>query len=338
MKVKISDVAKKAGVSTTTVSRVINGERYVSEEKRTLVENAIKSLGYTPNRMARSLVRQRTNLIGVIVPQVNLSFYYSIITIMEKAAYEQGYNLFICNTMHNAQKEFRYLKLCKEMQVDGLICMHEQLHSRSLQFIEEWGIHTVSASGEMDTVNMPSILIDNHQAAKEMTNHLLSLGHRHIHFIAGTSEPHATLTKRLAGFHDAINECDEDIIHDIAYGDYSLQSGYEAMQHFIDQDNVPTAVFAISDDVAIGAINCLKVNGKRVPEDITIVGFDGSDISKHFIPRLTTIEQPIEDIGRETVSSLIKLINGGEISDKTMVPYQLFIGGSCARLQGGERN
>lgn len=338
IRIRITDVAKKAGVSTTTVSRVINNERYVSEEKRKLVEKAIGELGYSPNRMARSLVRQKTNLIGVIVPQVNLSFYYSIITTMERVAFEQGYNLFICNTIHNAKKELQYLKLCKELRVDGLILMHEQLHEDSIQFIKDWGIEAVSASGEMDGIDIPSILVDNRKAAKEITTYLINMGHRHIHFIAGSKDPHATLTTRLSGFYDAIKESNEDIQFEVEYGDYSIMSGYKAMEKFIQSGNIPTAIFAISDDMAIGAINCMKEYGIKVPEEISVVGFDGSDISRHFLPRLTTVEQPIDEIGEQTILSLIKLINGEKIKERMIIPYHLSIGDSCFSPKGGGQN
>lgn len=334
MKITIKDVAKKAGVGTTTVSRVLNNEKYVSDEKRRLVEKAIRELGYSPNWIARSLVRKKTNLIGVIVPQVNLSFYSSILTVMEKIAFEHGYSLFICITMHNEQKEFQSVQLCKEMKVEGLILMHEQLAENTTKFIMDWGISAVSSSGEIYHTDIPSVLVDDYGASKELTHYVLEQGHRHLSYIAGSKEPHATLDKRLSGFLDAIAEAAQPITYEVVHGDYSIQSGYSLMESIISKNSPSTAVIAISDDVAIGAMNYLKDIGKKVPEDISVVGFDGSDISEHYRPRLTTIRQPFRIMGEETIKLIIQLINGEQTNEKVIVPYQLFIGNSVSQRKG----
>ncbi len=330
MKITIKDVAKQAGVGTTTVSRVLNNEKYVSAEKKRSVEEAIRELGYSPNWIARSLVRKKTNLIGVIVPLVNQSFYSSILTVMEEIAFSYRYSLFICITMHNEKKELQSVRLCKEMNVEGLIIMHEQLAEETIKFILDWNISVVSSGGEINQTKIPAVLVDDYAASKELTNYVLKQKHRHLTYMAGTKEAHATLNNRLAGFLDAVRESDHPITYEIVYGDYSIQSGYTLMKSMIEKNNPSTAIIAISDDVAIGAMNYLQDIGKRVPEDISIVGFDGSDISKYYRPRLTTIHQPFRLMGEETMKLLLKFINHEQADERVIVPYQLCIGSSVS--------
>ncbi|OKL36853.1 LacI family DNA-binding transcriptional regulator [Domibacillus mangrovi] len=332
----INDVAQKSGVSKTTVSRVLNNEKYVSDEKREKVLSAIKELGYAPNWVARSLVTKKTNLIGVIVPEVDLSFYYSIISEMERIAFERGYKLFICNTLHRPEKEIEYLSLLKEMRVDGLILMHEEMSEQSIKEIKKWGITSLFLSGEILNSDIPSVLIDNYAASKAMTEYLIQLGHKKIQFIAGNESEHATLNSRLAGFLEAVQHSSEEITYKIAYGDYTMESGYEIMKKTLENKKYPTAVFAISDDLAVGAMNCLLDYGFQIPKDISVVGFDASKISIVCRPRLTTVEQPIELLAKTGIEKLIANIGSSIKEKKTYVPYQLLIRESCARFKGGE--
>lgn len=333
MQVTISDVAKEAKVGTTTVSRVLNNAPYVSEEKRKKVEETIEKLGYSRNWVARSLVRQKTNLIGVIVPQVNLSFYSSILTVMEEVSFTFGYNLFICITMHNPKKEFESITLCKEMKVDGLILMNEQLSVKTVQFISEWDVPVISVSGEVYHTSIPSVLVNDYHASMEMTNYVIKHLHKKIAYLAGNNKPHATLDSRVSGFLHAIEKSKEVIQYVIDYGDYSFQSGYQAMERVWKKDSKVTAVIAISDDVAIGAMNFLQDQGVSVPEDVSLVGFDGSDVSTYCRPRLTTIQQPIQLMGEKSIELLIQMIQGETIENKTIVPFKLFKGASCMTFQ-----
>lgn len=332
----IKDVAQKSGVSKSTVSRVLNNEKYVSDEKREKVMSAIKELGYSPNWVARSLVTNKTNLIGVIVPEVDLSFYYSIISEMEKIAFEKGYKLFICNTLHRPEKETEYLTLLKEMRVDGLILMHEELSKQSINTIEDWGITCLFLSGEILNSEIPSVLIDNYAASKAMTDYLIRLGHKKINFIAGNESEHATLNSRLAGFLDGVQQSGKEITYKIAYGDYSIESGYKIMKNTLENEEKPTAIFAISDDIAVGAMNCLLDYGFKIPKDVSVVGFDASKISTVCRPRLTTVEQPIELLAKLGIEKLIANIGTSINEKKTYVPFQLLIRESCMSLKGGE--
>ncbi|MGN4125383.1 LacI family DNA-binding transcriptional regulator [Lysinibacillus sphaericus] len=332
----IMDVAQKSGVSKTTVSRVLNNEKYVSDKTREKVLTAIQELGYAPNWVARSLVTNKTNLIGVIVPEVDLSFYYSIISEMEKMAFEKGYKLFICNTLHRPEKETEYLSLLKEMRVDGLILMHEELAEQSIKTIQDWGITCLFLSGEILNSDIPSVLIDNYAASKAMTEYLIRLGHKKINFIAGNESEHATLNSRLAGFLDGVQQSGKEITYNIAYGDYSMESGYKIMKKTLETEIHPTAVFAISDDIAVGAMNCLLDFGFQVPNDVSVAGFDASNISTVCRPRLTTVEQPIELLAKTGIELLIATIGSNIIEKKTYVPFQLLIRESCMSLKGGE--
>lgn len=332
----IKDVSQISGVSKTTVSRVLNNEKYVSDEKREKVLAAIKELGYAPNWIARSLVTKKTNLIGVIVPELDLSFYYSIISEMGKIAFERGYKLFICNTLHCPEKEIEYLSLLKEMRVDGLILMHEEMSEQSIMEIEKWGITSLFLGGEISHTGIPSVLIDNYAASKAMTEYLIQLGHKKIQFIAGNESEHATLNSRLGGFLEGVQLASEKITYKIAYGDYTMESGYEIMRKTLENKIYPSAVFAISDDLAVGAMNCLLDYGFQIPNEVSIAGFDASKISTVCRPRLTTIEQPIELLAKIGIEKLIENIGKSIKEKKTYVPYQLLIRESCGPFKGGE--
>lgn len=329
----IKDVAKKSGVSKTTVSRVLNNEKYVSDETREKVLSAIKELGYAPNWVARSLITNKTNLIGVIVPEVDLSFYYSIISEMEKYALEKDYKLIICNTLHRPEKETEYLSLLKQMRVDGLIIMHEEISQKSIQTIQNWGITCLFLSGEIPKSGIPSILIDNYGAAKKITEYLIRLGHKKINFIAGNKSEHATLNSRLGGFIDAILQSGQEIQYNVSFGDYSMDSGYKIMKKTLEMEDLPTAIFAISDDIAVGAMNCLLDFGFQVPKDVSVVGFDASKISTACRPRLTTVEQPIELLAKAGIETLIANIGSKIQLEKTYIPYRLLIRESCMSLK-----
>lgn len=311
MQVKIKDVAKLAGVSVTTVSRVLNGEKYVKDDLKAKVNKVIEELGYAPSQIARSLVRKKTNLIGVIVPDLTSSFYSTILSSIENMASANEYNLLVCNINEDIDKEFKYLNVFQEMRVEGIIIMHEKINEQIRGFIHKINTPVIFSSVKPMDQKFVSVIIDDYAAAYEATRYLIELGHEKIGFIGGDMRDITSGQNRYSGYRNAMADADKKLIFEhIRFGDYKVKSGYNLMKEMLSTDNPPTAVFAVSDDMAVGAINCIRDHNLRVPEDISIMGFDGSQLTELIRPTLTSMEQPIHHMGKVTMDVLMKQING----------------------------
>jgi LacI family transcriptional regulator len=306
---KIKDVARIAGVSVTTVSRVLNGEKYVKDDLKNKVKRAIDELGYSPSHIARSLVRRKTKLIGVIVPDLTSSFYATILSSIEETASLNQYNLIVCNINEDTDKEFKYLNIFKEMRVEGIIIMHEKLNDEIRKFISHLDIPVIFSSVRPANQNCISVIIDDYSAAYDTTLYLIGLGHEKIAFIGGDMRDITSGQNRYNGYINALSDKGITYVDDfVRFGDYKTKSGYTLMKEILDSELRPTAVFAVSDDMAVGAMNCIHDHHLTVPGDISIIGFDGSQMTEQVRPRLSSMEQPIQEMGTVTVNSLLDLI------------------------------
>ncbi len=250
---KIKDVAKKAGVSVTTVSRVLNGEKYVKDDLKAKVKRVIDELGYAPSHIARSLVRKKTNLIGVIVPDLTSSFYSTILSSIEETASLNDYNLLVCNIIEDTDKELKYLNVFKEMRVDGIIIMHEKLSDDIRSFINKLDIPVIFSSVRPVDHKFVSVIIDDYEAAYDATRYLIELGHERIAFIGGDMRDITSGQNRYLGYRNALKDHRVRTVNDyILFGDYKTQSGYNLMKELLACEPRPTALFAVSDDMAVG--------------------------------------------------------------------------------------
>ncbi|MDQ6422306.1 LacI family DNA-binding transcriptional regulator [Paenibacillus sp. LHD-117] len=327
MQVKIKDVAKLAGVSVTTVSRVLNGEKYVKDDLKEKVNRAIEELGYAPSQIARSLVRKKTNLIGVIVPDLTSSFYSTILSSIEEIASANDYNLLVCNINEDIDKEYKYLNVFQEMRVEGIIIMHEKINEQIRNFIHKINTPVIFSSVKPTDQNFISVIIDDYKAAYEATNYLIELGHESIGFIGGDMRDVTSGQNRYSGYRNAMAAADKKLIYEhIRFGDYKVKSGYDQMKELLNAGSPPTAVFVVSDDMAVGAMNCIRDHGLRVPEDISIMGFDGSQLTELVRPTLTSMEQPIHLMGKVTMEVLMKQIAGEAIpTDDVVLEHRLVV-------------
>jgi LacI family transcriptional regulator len=329
--VRIKDVANKAGVSTSTVSRVLNGGKFVREEIKERVNEAIKELRYTPSYFARSLVLQKTNLIGVIVSDIASSFFSTILSSIEDYASKHDYNILVGNISEDLNKEVKYLNIFNEMRVDGIILMHDRVNESIKEFLNKTNIPLVQASSKINGFNFPSVNINDYKAAYDATNYLIKLGHRNIALIGGNMGDISAGLNRYQGYKQALED-NMILVKEsyIKYGNYKVQDGYRLMEELLSADIRPTAVFASSDDMAIGAMNCIIDNGLKVPEDISIIGFDDSNLASVVRPSLTTVHQPIREIGELSIEILIKKINNQEINiNEIVLNHKLIIRDSC---------
>ena len=329
---KIKDVAKQAGVSVTTVSRVLNGEKYVKDDLKDRVRHAIDALGYTPSHIARSLVRKKTNLIGVIIPDVTSSFYSTILSNIEQTASNNEYNLLVCNIIEDNDKELKYLNVFKEMRVDGIIIMHEKLDDALRDMINKLDIPIIFSSVKPVDQKFTSVIIDDYAASYDATQYLIELGHERIGFIGGDMRDVTSGQNRYIGFCHALADSFVPLVDKyVRFGDYKTPSGYELIQELLAIEPRPTAVFAVSDDMAVGAMNGIRDQGLSVPEDISIIGFDGSQLTELVRPRLTSMEQPIQEMGKVTVEVLIEMIMNQNTSPRpdVILKHQLVVRDSC---------
>lgn len=305
----IKDVAEKAGVSITTVSHVINETRYVSDELTEKVFEAMRALNYRPNIVARSLRSGSTKTIGLVIPDISNPFFAEFSRKIEDKGFEYGYNVILCNTDEDQVKEDLYVDVLISKQVDGMIFFAAG-NSKSFQdnpFKDD--IPIVITDREAEGIRSDVVLIDNSAGGYKATRYLISLNHRRIGCISGPS-PIRPSAQRVEGYQNALEEAgipfDADLLR---VGDFRFAGGEQEMQALLALPEPPTAVFACNDMMALGAMRAIKGSGLRVPEDVSVIGFDNTPLSRLVFPQLTTISQPIKDMADLAVELLVEKIN-----------------------------
>ncbi|PAB59204.1 LacI family DNA-binding transcriptional regulator [Anaeromicrobium sediminis] len=313
MSITIKDIAKQAGVSISTVSRVINGSKPVSNEIRQKVMQIIEETGYMPNPIARSLVMKKSQLIGVVVPDISNTFINEILSGIEEIGRMYNYDILLCSTYGDQEQELRYLNLLKAKQVEGIVFMTWELDEKLIKYISNIDTPVVLINRNTDKLEIPSVSIDNFKAAYEITEYLINKGHKEIALMR--RQGHDAFSLRIyEGYKKALEDNDIPLNENIVYeGEYKIEKGYELTEKLIEGKNVPTAIFASNDVMAIGAINALFDNGYNVPNDVSVVGFNDIELSSIYRPKLTTIHQPIYDIGAVAIRMIIKKINEEEL-------------------------
>jgi LacI family transcriptional regulator len=304
----IREVAKEANVSTATVSHVINGTRFVDPETKERVRLAIKTLGYRPNMLARSLRRRETRTIGLIVPDNANPFFADFARVVEDAGFAEGYSVILCNSDRSETKEETYIDVLLAKRVDGLILISSTDRLDLLQHVRDAGVPMVVVDRDPGDLSVSQVLVSNEQGGYLAGQYLASLGHRRVGCIGGSSRANPSWG-RVRGLARALREAGADLPPEaVVQGDFRFASGESAMRELLDRDLGLTAVFAANDLMALGAMITLRRAGLRVPDDISLIGFDNIMLAATMIPALTTIEQPINELGQATVRLLIDQI------------------------------
>lgn len=318
----IRDVARLAGVSVATVSRALSNPEKVSPESLDKVHNAIAQVGYRPNMLARNFRSARAYAVVVLVPDIANPFYSLFIRALEDRAHQKGYAVLLGDTRGTPERELEYIRRVETRLADGIVQLRPS--SEKSQNNIPADVPCVNACGCEYTTG-PAIRIDNRGAAKSMVNYLISLGHKRIGVISGLKDnPHAI--DRLEGYKEAIAEAGIPFEKDlIAEGDFTMWSGLNAAFQFCNMKNRPTAIFSMNDEMAIGAMQTLKNQGIRIPEDISVTGFDDIAYAKYSDPSLTTISQPAEEMGKMAMDMLLKVIEGEPLSQRECVLPTEFI-------------
>ena len=332
--VNIKDIARQVGVSPSTISRVVNGKKHVNSEKREQILKLIEETGYVPNRAARSMVLKRSFTVGIIIPDTFNMFQRQLFSIIERHLESFGYHTMFFFAKFDEQSEEACLNRIKAEKPDGVIMIHEIKNPVFYEYIKKTGIPIVTSTFHYPGIS--SIHVNEERASRDAVNHLIGLGHRCILMISGDGFTFGR--QRAEGFFQALTEADitwdENRIVYVRH--YIAEFGMYGMRELLLREGKGnfTALFAATDELAIGAIRVLTDEGLRVPEDVSVVGFDDIDIAQYINPRLTTICQPLTEIGEKTTLVLHRQITGSNLAEEELIlPYKLVIRESTRALR-----
>lgn len=323
----IADVAKHAGVSKMTVSRVINDSGYISQETRERVEQAIEELGYIPNALARSLRFKRTRTIALILTDITNPYFTTLARGVEDAASEQGFSVIFCNTDESAEEEAEYINVLLQKQIDGLLLVPAQCSSELLGPLQGHALPFVILDRRITDIQVDTVRCDSEQGAYELTRHLIELGHRQLAILSGP-ETVTSATDRVDGFQRAIKEAGLDVeAAHVRYGRFTVDDGFRMTQEVMAAAPPPTGLFAGNNFIAIGALRALRQAGLRIPEDVSLVAFDDIPISIASEPFLTVAEQPAYELGWQATRLLLDRLSEKDADTPTeiILPTRLII-------------
>ncbi len=320
----LTDIARRSGVATMTVSRVVNRSGYVSEETREKVLAVVKEMNYRRNGVARNLKRQRTDTVGLVIGDISNPYATELANAVRETLALRGYNLFICISEHSAEEDIAAFESLADHNVDGIIVATRSNTEgdEKLRSIAESSMAVVVVGRDLVHEQIDSVATDNFAGGFEATRHLIDLGHKRIAFLGAVYENRSTL-KRLQGYLEALEQHGFEVDERLITGGsttkfdvpgYSTEKiGYEGMKRLLSLPNAPTAVFARNDFTAVGAMTAVKEAGLSIPQDIAIVGFDDTPMAVHTMPSLTTVRQPMRLQGKLAAEMLLKRIAANDL-------------------------
>ena len=324
------DVAERAGVSTSTVSHVINHTRFVTPALTDRVRAAMAELGYQPNVLARSLRRKETLTLGMIVPDSSSPFFAMMVRAIEETCFQQGYSVVLTNSEEDPARELSNVSVLLGKQVDGLIFVAVGMGNDDLRRVLR-SVPVVVVDRDLPGIEIDAVLVDNLGGGYQATQHLIELGHRRIACITGPSATTPS-AERVIGYYRALGEAgipaDESLV---VRGDFQFGSGYAGAKALLTRPDPPTAIFVCNDLMAVGAISAAAELGYCQTADLSIVGFDNITLAAYTTPSLTTVAQPIHEIGRLATEMLIQRIQTPNMPyQRRVLPTRLVIRKSTA--------
>ncbi len=312
----LKDVAKLAGVSTATVSHVINGTRFVSDELQKKVNDAMSALDYQPNMMARALKMGFQKTIGVIVPDCTNPFFAEISRAIDRYCFSKGYNIILCNTDNNLDQQSSYTNMLISKHIDGVIFISSDNSEEDVEKFQKHSIPIVIADRIGKYHNVDSIIVDNEKGGYEATKYLINRGFTKIGCISGPSFISSS-SQRVLGYKRALKESNIELIDEyISVGDFHFAGGITAANAFLNLKNRVEAVFATNDMMALGFIDTLRNQGVSVPQDVSVIGYDNIQLAQFMSPKLTTVAQPLEELAQTATNLLLKKIKKQSNSKK----------------------
>lgn len=327
MTVTIHDVAKRAGVGSITVSRVINNSGYASEETRQRVLEAVKEMGYVPNRLASSLRSNRTNVLALVMTDITNPFFTVAARGVEDVANKAGYTVIFCNTDEDKEKERKYVEILMQNRVDGIVLVPSSSDSESVETLQQNGKPVVVIDRRITEKQVDQVRCDSVAGAVQLTQLLITLGHRRIALLNGPQNV-STASDRLVGFNRALAAAGIDPSKQVVIsGAFTRESGREMTRQVLEMSPRPTALFAANNFIALGALSALESAGVRVPEDLAMVTFDDLPESLVVSPFLTVAAQPVYEMAARAAEMLVNRLagKGSESFEEIVFPTQLII-------------
>jgi LacI family transcriptional regulator len=323
--ITIYDVAREASVSMATVSRVVNGNPNVKPVTRKKVLEVIDRLGYRPNAVARGLASKKTTTVGVIIPDISNIFFAELARGIEDIATMYKYNIILSNSDQNKDKELHLLNTMLGKQVDGLVFMGGNITAEHVEEFEKSPVPIVLAGSIEESNKMPSVNIDYEEAVYDSIKEFIEKGHKNIAFVVGPLHEPKNTFKKLRGYQRALQDSgipyNEELVVE---GDYTYDSGIEAIEKLLEVADRPTAILVGSDEMALGVVHGAEDKGYKVPEDFEVITSDNTRLSLMVRPQLTTIVQPLYDIGAVAMRLLTKLMNKEKVSEQIVVlPHRI---------------
>lgn len=325
MKPTIRDVAKYANVSISTVSRVMNAPDTVAEDKRSRVLEAIDALQYQPNSFARGLIYKKSNTFGIMIPDTENPYFSGLLRGMQDVAVKLNYSLMICSTDRDKDRFSTYIQIFYEKQVDGIVFVGDALSSEYYEEMRRFNFPIVLASTNAPQFEIPSVDVDDELASYEAVQHLIGLGHTKIGMISFPLQDTISGRPRLEGFQRALKEAGlEQCLNYVDFASHRYEDAYAAAERILAKHPEITAIFTASDEFAMGVISYVNEQGKKVPDQLSVIGFDDIRMAHMYIPKLTTIAQPAYEMGIRAVEKLYELITSGEVSVlREKLPHRL---------------
>ncbi len=327
----IYDIAREANVSIATVSKVINGIGRVSDATRKRVLQIVADLNFEPNVVASALAGGNTRTIGLLLPDVNNPYFSEIVRGAEDEAFGCGYSVLICNTDHNAKKEHEYIRTLRQKQMDGIAIATGSTPAQTIEELVEGKIPVVLLSRSIEGTSVATVAVDSYAGGRLAAEYLISLGHKAVGYL---SEP-LTVTssvERLRGFQEVMDEQGRTTVLPSDYG-FGITTGQRMAAQLLSNPEI-TALFGANDQLAVGALQACREMGRKVPEQISVVGFDDTVFAKIVTPTLTTVAQPMYQLGAQTLRLLIEAIETGVQPTKSIVfPPELMIRESAGPIR-----
>ncbi|MBC5647189.1 LacI family DNA-binding transcriptional regulator [Christensenella tenuis] len=323
MAATISDIARKAGVSLATVSRVINKSPAVSDKSKKKVESAIKELNYIPSAYARGLSRNQSNIIGVIVPEISNPFFSEVIDGISSVADRQGLNVLLFNTDENIEKEARAMRILQEYRIRGLIITpvtgNNEYDKKYVEMFENMNLPIVLVDRNIKNSNFDGVYFDDKAALYKITSLLIENGHKDIALLAGNPN-HVIAQKRIEGYQDAFEAADiKPYPQNILAGDFTIESAYQLTKHLILTHRIPTAFIGMTNMLSMGCLKALSEFNIAIPEEVAFIGYDRLAMHDILHLNLTLVEKDAVDMGRKAAGLLIDKINGKSTSSNRFI-------------------
>lgn len=322
----IKDVAKKADVSIATVSRILNNKSGFSEETKQKVLKVIEELGYQPNAIARGLVKKRTQTIGVLIPKVSNMLAAEILNGIDDYAHNLGSSVIVCNTDNNGRRTMDYLRILAEKRIDGIIFVSEWVTEEYYQMLQEMKVPVILVSTISYQFPIPYVKVDDRHAAFSATDYLIKQGHRKIAMVTGSEKDPVAGIPRIEGYKAALEMHHIDIRDDyiIDAANFRHEDGMKAMEEIVARGIGVTAIFASSDELAVGVMSQAYKMGIRIPDQLSVIGYDNTKVAEMAIPPLTSVSQPLYEMGIASAKMLFELIETGEMMiDSRIMPHKI---------------